>query len=270
MKKSEEEKTNKKLTDLSNALGIAKGKIEELEGFVQELERLNKLRTRVDAELWEAKIGIRTKEGILEKERANLENTSKKKVSVEDDRIDEYESQRTEIAERKAVLLHKRELLQSTMVLLKDSGIKAEITRHYIPVINKTVNEYLSALDFFVEFQLDENFQEKILSRHRDEFTYSSFSEGEKKRIDLAFLFTWRAISKLRNSVSCNLLILDEILDSSLDEEGTDEFLRLLAKLTSDTSVIIISHKGDQLQERFDRVIKFEKVKGFSRMEKNG
>jgi energy-coupling factor transporter ATP-binding protein EcfA2 len=121
-------------------------------------------------------------------------------------------------------------------------------------------------MDFFVDFQLDESFNEKILSRFRDEFSYSSFSEGEKLRIDLALMFTWRAVSKLRNSVTTNLLIMDEVLDGSLDQAGTDEFLKIINELTGDSNVFIISHKGDSLHDKFDHVIKFEKVKNFSRM----
>jgi len=150
--------------------------------------------------------------------------------------------------------------------LLRDSGIKSRIIRQYIPVINKMMNKYLATLDFFVQFELDENFNEKIKSRFRDVFCYDSFSEGEKMRIDLSLLFTWRAISKLRNSVSTNLLVLDEVFDSSLDTNGTDEFLKMITNLTKETNVFIISHKGDSLYDKFHSNIKFEKVKNFSRI----
>jgi ABC-type multidrug transport system ATPase subunit len=132
--------------------------------------------------------------------------------------------------------------------------------------MNKLINKYLAALDFFVNFNLNENFEETIKSRHRDNFVYENFSQGEKLRIDLALLFTWRAIAKLRNSANTNLLIMDEILDSSLDMDGTDEFLKLIQQLTEETNVFIISHKGDQLFEKFDNVMRFEKYKNFSRM----
>ena len=151
-------------------------------------------------------------------------------------------------------------------MFLKDSGIKTRIIKQYIPVMNKLINKYLAAMDFFVDFQLDENFNETIKSRFRDVFSYASFSEGEKMRIDLALLFTWRAVSKLRNSVSTNLLIMDEVFDSSLDNTGTEEFLKILNDLTSDTNVFIISHKGDQLYDKFHSVIRFEKHKNFSRI----
>lgn len=159
-----------------------------------------------------------------------------------------------------------KEMLSVVSAMLKDGGIKTRIIKQYVPIMNKLINKYLASMDFFVQFELDENFNETIKSRFRDVFSYASFSEGEKLRIDLALLFTWRAVSKLRNSVSTNLLIMDEIMDSSLDTAGTDEFLKILQELTADSNVFIISHKGDQLYEKFDHVIKFEKHKNFSRV----
>jgi len=150
--------------------------------------------------------------------------------------------------------------------LLRDDGIKSRIIKQYVPVINKFINKYLAAMDFFVNFELDENFNETIKSRHRDEFSYASFSEGEKMRINLAVLFTWRAISKLRNSASTNLLIMDEVLDGSLDGNGTDEFLKILSGLVENTNTFIISHKTDQMYDKFNSVLKFEKHKNFSRI----
>ena len=168
----------------------------------------------------------------------------------------------------KEELLKDKAVLDVAAVLLKDSGVKTKIIKQYIPVINKLVNKYLAAMDFFVNFDLNENFEETIKSRHRDDFSYESFSEGEKMRIDLALLFTWRSISKLRNSASTNLLIMDEVFDSSLDNSGTEEFLKIINTLTADTNLFIISHKGDQLFDKFHSVIKFQKVKNFSQMVK--
>ena len=150
--------------------------------------------------------------------------------------------------------------------LLKDTGIKSRIIKQYVPVMNKLINKYLAAMDFFVQFELDENFNEVIKSRFRDEFSYASFSEGEKMRIDLALLFTWRAIAKLKNSASTNLLIMDEVFDSSLDAQGTDEFLKIINDLTGDTNIFIISHKTDQLIDKFSNVLRFEKHQNFSRI----
>ena len=152
--------------------------------------------------------------------------------------------------------------------LLKDNGIKTKIIKQYLPIINKLVNKYLKAMDFFVNFNLNENFEETIKSRHRDEFSYSNFSEGEKMRIDLALLFTWRQIAKMKNSTNTNLLILDEVFDSSLDSVGTDEFLKLIHEMGSETNIFVISHKGDQLFDKFRSIIRFEKKNNFSQVVK--
>jgi DNA repair exonuclease SbcCD ATPase subunit len=167
---------------------------------------------------------------------------------------------------RKEELQKEKQVLDVAAVLLKDGGIKTKIIKQYVPIINKLINKYLSSMEFFVNFELNENFEETIKSRYRDEFSYASFSEGEKMRIDLSLLFAWRAVAKLRNSSSTNLLIMDEVFDSSLDSSGTDEFIKILNTLTQDTNVFIISHKGDQLYDKFHSVIKFEKHKNFSRI----
>tara|TARA_B000000557_G_scaffold65575_1_gene51700 strand:+ start:3027 stop:4697 length:1671 start_codon:yes stop_codon:yes gene_type:complete len=150
--------------------------------------------------------------------------------------------------------------------LLKDTGIKTRVIRQYLPIINQLVNKYLAAMDFFVHFDLDEKFNETIKSRHRDKFSYSSFSEGEKQRIDLALLFTWRTIAKMKNSASTNLLLLDEVFDSSLDNNGVDYVMNLLSTIGEETNVFVISHKGDQLFDKFRNQIKFEKIRNYSVM----
>lgn len=151
--------------------------------------------------------------------------------------------------------------------LLKDTGIKTKIIKQYLPIINKLVNKYLASLDFFVNFNLDESFKETIKSRHRDDFSYNNFSEGEKQRIDMALMLTWRAVSKLKNSSNTNLLILDEVFDSSLDNNGTEYLMNILHMLEG-TNLFVISHKGDILQDKFANVIRFEKVKNFSKIVK--
>ena len=163
-------------------------------------------------------------------------------------------------------LVEDRQIFDVASVLLKDAGIKTKIIRQYIPVINKLINKYLAAMDFFVNFELNENFEETIKSRFRDEFSYASFSEGEKSRIDLALLFTWRSIAKLRNSASTNLLILDEVFDGSLDSQGNEELLKILQAITDGNNVFVISHKTDVYLDKFERVLKFEKQKNFSRI----
>lgn len=168
------------------------------------------------------------------------------------------------LIEKKSQLFQEKQIHEVSSVLLKDTGIKTAIIKEYLPVMNKLINGYLTAMDFYVHFELDEEFNEVIKSRFRDEFTYASFSEGEKMRIDLAILFTWRQIAKMKNSVNTNLLILDEIFDSSLDNAGTDYFLSIMNALGDKSNIFVISHKGDQLFDKFHSTIKFEKKNDFS------
>jgi DNA repair exonuclease SbcCD ATPase subunit len=150
--------------------------------------------------------------------------------------------------------------------LLKDTGVKAKIIKYYLPFMNKYINKFLTSMDFFTQFTLDEEFNEVIKSRYRDEFSYMNFSEGEKMRIDLALLLAWREIARLKNSVNCNLLILDEVFDSSLDSVGIDELMKLINIVSNKSNIFIISHKSDQLVDKFNSVITFEKKNNFSRM----
>ena len=150
--------------------------------------------------------------------------------------------------------------------ILNDKGAKAQIIRKYVPIMNTLINKYLQQMDFYVSFHLDEEFNETVKSRFRDTFNYNNFSEGEKMRIDLALLFTWRDIARMKNSTNTNLLILDEIFDSSLDNSGTDDFFKII-KGCSKENIFIISHKGDILFDRFTNIIKYEKVKNFTRLE---
>lgn len=166
----------------------------------------------------------------------------------------------------KLKLIGERQYLDTAINLLKDGGIKTKIIKQYLPVINKLINKYLSQMGFMVNFNIDESFEETIKSRYRDTFSYHNFSEGEKTRIDLALLFTWRALAKMRNSVNTNLLILDEVLDGSLDGNGTDEFLKIMWAMIGDTNTFVISHKQDQMLDKFQKVFIFEKHKNFSRL----
>ena len=183
----------------------------------------------------------------------------KKELNVIDVDIEIYNKEKEKLSNQKY-------LYELAATMLKDGGIKTRIIKQYLPIMNKLINKYLAQMDFFVSFNLDENFNESIKSRHRDEFTYDSFSEGEKMRIDLALLFTWRAVAKLKNSANTNLLILDEVFDSSLDAAGTDEFMRILNNLVKNTNVFVISHKGEILFDKFKSVLKFEKRKNFSQI----
>lgn len=182
--------------------------------------------------------------------------------------LEELTSQKDNYTEAKLSLVDKRTYYEVINEMLKDTGIKTKIIKEYLPVINKLVNQYLQVLDFFVSFHLDESFNETIKSRHRDDFNYASFSEGEKQRIDLALMFTWRQIARMKNSAATNLLILDETFDSSLDNDGIENLMKILDTLDAKTNVFIISHKGDILENKFRNRIEFIKEKNFSKIKK--
>ena len=206
--------------------------------------------------------------GELEKFNATLDTEVKQLNEGHVDK-DDHEQVKTLMEELKSVsgekdkLREERVYYDAARSMLTDQGIKTKIIKQYLPIMNKLINTYLSSMEFYVNFTLDDNFNETIKSRYRDDFTYASFSEGEKMRIDLALLFTWRAVAKMKNSANTNLLILDEIFDSSLDGTGTDEFLKILNTL-GDENVFVISHKQDALADKFRSTIKFEKIKNFS------
>lgn len=194
-------------------------------------------------------------------------NTAKKEIeSISTSQVADLEQKRQTLIEEYNELQDNKKTLSIASSLLKDGGIKTKIINQYVPIINKLINKYLSAMDFFVDFQLNSQFEETIKSRHRDEFSYASFSEGEKQKIDLALLFTWRAVAKLRNSMSTNLLILDEVLDGSLDTNALDMLMTILDSVSENTSLFIISHR-ENMSEKFPNVIKFVKHKNFSHIE---
>ena len=210
------------------------------------------------------KAGLEAAIAKLEKQIADLNTTEESadanELVVLSDQITTTENELRDLIEEKSY--H-----DTAASLLRDSGIKTKIIKQYLPIINKLVNKYLASLDFFVNFNLDESFKETIKSRHRDDFSYHNFSEGEKQRIDMALMLTWRAVAKLKNSSNTNLLILDEVFDSSLDTTGTEELMKILHGLEG-VNLFVISHKGDILQDKFINTIKFEKVKNFSRIVK--
>jgi DNA repair exonuclease SbcCD ATPase subunit len=192
----------------------------------------------------------------------------KDNLEEENAKLKELKEQLGELVKKQEELSTEKQYYEFAGNLLKDTGIKTKIIRQYLPIMNKLINKYLTAMDFFVNFNINESFEETIKSRHRDEFGYANFSEGEKMRIDLALLFTWRQIAKLKNSTNTNLLILDEVFDSSLDGVGTEEFLKLIQEMGSDTNIFVISHKGDQLFDKFRSIIRFEKKNNFSQVAK--
>lgn len=236
----------------------------EVRSFQTIQTEVNDLRTSVAV----ASSNVRSLENQvrnLERELKDLQASNVDFGSLEDE-INKWQESYDIAANTKNTIVERLEYYKAAATVLKDNGIKAKIIKQYIPIINSLINKYLGIMGFSVAFELNETFTESIKSQHKDSFSYGSFSEGEKMRLDLAILFTWRDIAKLRNTNATNLLIMDEVLDASLDEEGAEDFLRIIQEMTADTNTIIISHKSQHLMERFDRVVQFKKVKKFSTM----
>lgn len=261
------DKNNKQIKDIEDGTDLLQQEFNSAMDRIAEIQGVNKQITENNKKISELNTKItmwNNFEFELRKEITKLQQNVAHNESDVDLQL--LKKELKDAITKKEDLSKEKQILDVASSLLKDGGIKTRIIRQYIPIINQLINKYLSAMDFFVNFELNENFEETIKSRFRDEFSYASFSEGEKMRIDLALLFAWRAVAKLRNSSTTNLLIMDEVFDSSLDSGGTDEFIKILNGLTQDTNVFIISHKGDQLYDKFHSVIKFEKHKNFSRI----
>ena len=258
----------------SEAKKLQKGflELEDAIKFEQERERqfivLSKEITKLTYEISQnnTRIGFNQRQiRELESEIQTITNKSKNRTS-ERDELKKLERQLTEIIKNKVKHKENISYYDFLHLLMKDGGIKAKIIQKYLPSMNQLINKYLQLMDFYINFTFDEEFKEIIKSPIYEDFSYDSFSEGEKMRINLAILFTWREIARLKNSVNTNLLILDEVFDSSLDFAGTDYFTKIIKFMISNTNVFVISHKTDELIDKFDKVIKFEKVKGFSKM----
>jgi DNA repair exonuclease SbcCD ATPase subunit len=266
-----------------NAKATHQHKIGEIEAAVQTLtEQLDAIETRLDeialveekiAQHKSAIISLNTRiiasQNYIQKLNQDIPTAGAdvSKLAEEQSKLKAIAKEVVVHSETKSTLVEERHYLEIASVLLKDTGIKTKIIKQYLPVINKLVNKYLQAMDFFISFEIDEAFNEKIKSRHRDEFSYASFSEGEKAKIDLALLFTWRTIARMKNSASTNLLMLDEVFDGSLDINGTDFVMTILNTIGEDNNIFIISHK-DALFDKFRSVIKFEKKAGYSQIAK--
>ena len=210
----------------------------------------------------------RETESLLIKSKKILTDTEAEAPDVkkEKTKLSDFVKNHKKTAKDCAKVNHEADNLKTVSSLLRDGGIKSRIIAKFIPIINQRINKYLQSMDFFVNFTLDEEFNEIIKSRFRDEFSYASFSEGEKQKIDLSLLFTWRDIAKMKNSAATNLLILDEVFDSSLDSASTEELFKILRGLDSKTNFFVISHKGDILLDKFDTTLRFEKVNDFSKV----
>ncbi len=242
--------------------------VETSQELVNELTEKFKKQTELNNKISENNLKIswaRKAISKLEKEIASMSGTKTNLKEANND-LEELIDQKDSLLTEKIKLDSEQSYSQAMMEMLKDTGIKTKIIKQYIPVMNKYVNNYLQTLDFFVHFELTDSFQEVIRSRHRDNFSYDSFSEGEKQRIDLALLFTWRKIARMKNSVATNLLILDETFDSSLDNDGIENLFKIIYSLGEDSNVFIISHKGEILDNRFNHKIEFYKDKNFSKM----
>lgn len=261
------EKTLKK-TEVQEGLSQLSEELQKTNDRITAIVEINKNIIKHNNAISEHNATIRAINDYIIKQQKEIERLLDRKENIIGDN-----SELKELKEQLASLIKKQEELSIekhyydyAAGLLKDTGIKTRIIKQYLPIMNKLINKYLSAMDFFVNFNINENFEETIKSRHRDDFSYDSFSEGQKMRIDLALLFAWRQIAKMKNSTNTNLLILDEVFDSSLDAVGTEEFLKLIHDMGNDTNIFVISHKGDQLFDKFRSVIKFELKGNFSRM----
>ena len=257
------------IVEKENGLGKISDEIQQLKIQLEEFRNIGRQISEKNNQLASTKSQIQSLDNNIDRTQRDINELKDKK------KLDNSELNVLQLLESELVELQKdyeeqcdtKQLYNYANELLRDSGIKTKIIRQYVPIINKYVNKYLNELEFLINFSIDENFNETIRSQYRDEFSYSSFSEGEKMRIDLALLFTWRMVAKLKNSVNTNLLILDEVFDSSLDADGTEAFLKILNSLDDNTNVFVISHKGEILYDKFRSTIKFLKEKQFSKIE---
>ena len=248
-----------KISELESAL-------EELNTQYSEVEKLVNQVIELDEKILDCNNEIIAQQRVMQRLNLELSDTETKtgNITEEKDKLKKLAQETLGKVKDKGALTEDGHYYDVARSMLQDTGIKTKIIKAYLPIINKLVNKYLQAMDFFVQFDLDETFKETIKSRHRDKFSYASFSEGEKQRIDLALVFTWRTIAKMKNSASTNILLLDEVFDSSLDVNGTDYVMSLLNTIGEDTNVFVISHKGDQLFDKFRSVVKFEKRQNYS------
>ena len=259
---------DKKVTEIKEAVSTLDKQITELHDRIEIINRVQSEIEGIQREIGLAQTEIVSNQkyiGKLQKEIKSLEEEQQGNTDAHD-QVEKAEDDLHILTKKKQHLADHGHYLEIATLLLRDQGVKEKIIKQYVPIMNKLINKYLAQLEFYVGFELDESFDETIKSRFRDVFKYENFSQGEKMRIDLALLFTWRAVARMKNSVNTNLLVLDEVFDSSLDAAGTDEFMKMLNTLTEKTNAFIISHKGDILYDKFEEVIKFEKYKNFSRI----
>ena len=258
--------TEGKLSEIDKAINEIETNVNDINKRIEEIQEIQSKVDTLNRQIAQKQNEISASNQYISKINAEIEKLRTENVTDDSAKLNKEQKTLKHHNSQKEELIDKRSYFDIAQFLLQDTGIKTKIIRQYLPIMNKLINKYLASMDFFVQFNLDEGFNESIKSRYRDAFSYANFSEGEKMRIDLALLFTWRAVAKLKNSVNTNLLVLDEVFDSSLDEGGTEEFLKILHTLDGDTNTFIISHKGDVLTEKFRHTMTFEKVKNFSKI----
>lgn len=260
------EERSTKTDEVKTGLVQLRDKKEEIEKRLSEIsdceDEIQKLHNSAN----EHRLKIKMIMNQLTAAKKELEGAEKEVEEIDQSKIQELVNELKSKQEDQTFLYEKRETLSVVSAMLKDGGIKTSIIRTYIPIMNKLINQYLSEFELFVDFNLDESFNESIKSRFRDAFSFASFSEGEKMRINLSIMFTWRAVAKLRNSISTNILIMDEILDSGSDAAGVESLIEILNKTHTNDNIFVISHRGDQFGEKFESHIRFEKVKNFTQL----
>ncbi len=268
LKDDKTQKASTKWDELEEGRHVASANLSTLNGQLDQVESvIVDLQKKINEE-YQTNVKIQQAQGRIGQLLEELSRFETETGSVEEstEQLNDYMSEHSRLKDERMTLVDDSAYNAVITELLKDTGIKTKIIKQYLPVINNLVNKYLQVLDFYVSFHLDDTFKESIRSRYRDVFSYDSFSEGEKQRIDLALLFTWRMIAKMKNSVATNLLILDETFDSSLDADGVDNLTKILETLDEETRVFVISHKGELLEGKFDDKIEFVKSKNFSKI----
>ena len=259
---------NQKVAEIKEAVSTLDKQIGELHDRIQTINTVQSEIDGIQREIGLSQTEIVSNQKYISKLQKEIESLEEEQEGNSDahEQVLKAEDDLHTLTKKKQHLADSGHYLEIATLLLRDQGVKEKIIKQYVPIMNKLINKFLAQLEFYVGFELDEAFEETIKSRFRDVFKYENFSQGEKMRIDLALLFTWRAVARMKNSVNTNLLILDEVFDSSLDASGTDEFMKMLNTLTEKTNAFIISHKGDILYDKFEHVIRFEKYKNFSRI----
>jgi len=258
-KNQQKAKIEKGLVDIADVLTTHQTRLGSISKIEEQIQSVNFKISEIRAE-------IKMSKNALMSYKKELDNAQKEVAEIDTSKLENLQNRIDTLTASRTELLDEHEVLNIVQLILRDGGIKAKIISQYIPVINKLINKYLAAFDLFVDFQLDEEFNEVIRSRFRDKFTYASFSEGEKLRITLSIMLAWRSVAKLRSSVSTNLLILDETLDGALDGVGIESLIETLHGLNNDDNIFVISHRGDQFAEKFENNLKFEKIKNFSEL----